>query len=199
VDFLTKDPLVLALHELQSPLGLIATAARAAAEDCADDEVRRRCEVILRAAERTLRSAQEILTLTRTEQGEPTEFDPWAMVRSVVTDIQEIGIGARLRITDSDVRPRAYAVAAHYESLIASCLSNALDHSHQGSVIDVEANTGLGWFAVRISNRTSQVRRHCGFGLGTYIADALARKLPAEIARAASGDRYTVSVRIAVG
>ena len=94
---LMADPVTLAYHELRAPLGLVATAARSAAADCEDESLRKRCEMIVRAAERMLRTAQSVMSLV--EGSQPAESQ-----RITLSEVVE-------RLAD-DARALGFPVAA---------------------------------------------------------------------------------------
>ncbi len=74
---IATDPVTMAYHELRSPLALVATVARSAAEECEDELVRARCLSIVRAAERMIRTAGHLMDLAETSQAEKVEqFNP---------------------------------------------------------------------------------------------------------------------------
>jgi signal transduction histidine kinase len=196
VNTLSADPLMMALHELRSPLALIATAARSAAEDCSDDALRQRCDVIVRSAERTLRTAKDLLSLARgCDRGE-SYFDADLVVEGVAADLSDLG--ARIRLDRSALEGPAmvFGSAGHFETLLMSCLNNALDHSPPGGDIEVGLSLSNSALQIRISNDRRHTPHHVGLGLGTYIADVLARLVPAEIRRLVDGDSYVLTLSI---
>ena len=138
VNPLARDPVTMALHELRSPLGLVATAARAAAADCDDEYIRRRCEVILRTAERMLRTAVQVLSLAGSLDEDPEElFDPVTVTGRVVADLAELGIPAAFSTTRSAGAWLVRGRPAQLESMITSVISNAVDHGAAAGNITV--------------------------------------------------------------
>lgn len=189
----------MALHELRSPLGLVVTAARSAADDCDDEVLRRRCEVIVRAAERMLRTAQTVMSLAQSasllKRG---TFDPAASVRAIVDDLAAIGVETRL-LDETCAEEYAFdGVREQFETLVTSLLSNALDHAEPGTIVDVHLGCSGDEFAARISNELTERSRHAGLGVGNYIADQLAEMIPATLKRSTEEKRYAVEVAISI-
>ena len=89
-----SDPLTVAYHELRSPLGLIVMQARAAAAEATEPGVRARCESIVRAAERMLRTAAEIFAAEQAA-GSTVErtFAPVEVASGLITDLQGLSFG----------------------------------------------------------------------------------------------------------
>ena len=193
----TADPLTMAYHELRGPLGLMATAARAAAEDCTDDVLRARCEVILRAAERMLRTASHVLELARETRGmEAAFFDPAECVRDLVSHLSDLG--APLLVTE-DPAERGYLAHGnrdHLEALVQSLLSNATDHAESDTPIHVSITGQPGEVRINISNQRATVRRHGGLGVGLAICNNLSARLGASLDCGPQGDDFVSSITI---
>lgn len=185
----------MALHELRSPLGLVATAARSAADDCDDDVLRSRCEVIVRAAERMLRTAQTVLSLAQSAAlMKQATFDPAASVRAIVTDLTAIGVQMQL-LDETCAEEYAFeGVREQFETLVTSLLSNALDHAEPGTTVEVRLASSGDQFAAQISNVLAERSRHAGLGVGNYIADQLAEMIPATVKRTTDCGRYAVEI-----
>jgi signal transduction histidine kinase len=189
----------MALHELRAPLGLVANAARSAADDCADDYLRGRCETIVRAAERMLRTAQQVLSLAKSadDQGGIETFNAAAVARTVAEDFAGMGVAVCV-VAEWDREPLFTGVRGHLETLLSSLISNALDHGDAGGEVSVVIVGGQKALTIEIRNHKRAVGRHAGLGLGTYICDQLAALLPAVIQRTTDGDSYSVHVELAV-
>lgn len=187
----------MALHELRSPLGLVATAARAAAADSDDERVRRTCEVILRTAERMLRTAAEVLSIAGglDEEPEPKEvFDAAQVTRSVVADLAELGWPIELYGGD-DLTWLICGRPAHLESMLTSLISNAVDHGGP-QPITVTLVAGDAALEISVTNSPSRLSSHSGLGLGMYIVGELAKLLSASVEYAEGGSCFQTIVRV---
>ena len=166
MNFSSADPLTMVYHELRGPLGLMATAARSAAEDCADDALRARCEVIVRAAERMLRTAGRVLDLAHAAELQASElFDPAEVVRSTINDLTQMS--APVALTELSTTPGCISEgdAAQLEALVQSLITNASDHAEPGTSINVIISERLG----RLRVEFVQIRLR-PLSLG-YVAD----------------------------
>ena len=197
---LATDPVTMALHELRSPLGLVATAARSAADDCDDDMLRRRCEVIVRAAERMLKTAQTVISLAQTASLlKRSAFNPAASVRAIVDDLRAIGVQVSLLDETSAEEYLFDGIREQFETLVTSLISNALDHAEPSTVLEVHLACAGDEFAARVSNKLCSGRSgHAGLGVGNYIADQLAGIIPATIKRSVCESQYSVEVTMPV-
>lgn len=183
-------------HELRSPLALMATAARSAAEESSDEYVRSRCESIVRAAERMLRTASHLIDVAgATQHAEQAEFDPARVVEEVVQDYRAMGTAIVLEIVD---RGRlAYGVVQHLEALLCSLLGNASDHGDRTVplhvvVQDVESRTHI-----TIRNAIGGEIHHRGLGLGVYIGQQLASNLGATLRTWSTTTEHNVEIELA--
>lgn len=191
MNFSSADPLTMVYHELRGPLGLMATAARSAAEDCADDALRARCEVIVRAAERMLRTAGRVLDLAHAAELQASElFDPAEVVRSTINDLTQMS--APVALTELSTTPGCISEgdAAQLEALVQSLITNASDHAEPGTSINVIISERLGRLRVEFVNQRASVRQHKGLGLGLPICEKLASRLGAELACEPHGDHF---------
>lgn len=194
----TDDPVTMVLHELRAPLGLMATAARCAAEECTDDFLRGRCEAIVGAAERLLRTAHTVFALAQASSTvQRSTFAPAASVRGIVGDLQGLGLAARLAVESPAEEFAFEASKDQFETLVTSLLSNAQDHAEPGTSLDIRVSLRADGFAVEISNTVAERSRHSGLGLGSHIADQLAGMLPVTLQRRADAGRYSVEIFVA--
>lgn len=196
---LATDPVTLALHELRAPLGLVANAARSAADDCPDEYLRGRCETIVRAAERMLRTAQQVMALAKSadDQGDIETFNAAEVAKDVVDDFAAMGVA--ICVAGAwESEPLFTGVRGHLETLLSSLISNALDHGVPGSHVGVAVTRSGDALRIAIRNRGQASGRHAGLGLGTYICDQLAGLLPATIRRSSDSDSYCVTVELAL-
>ena len=87
------DPLTMAYHELRAPLALVVTAARSAAGEAQEGELRLRCEMIVRAAERMLRTASEMCGLEGPQEpGSEAAFQPAEIVDDIVVTMRGLDV-----------------------------------------------------------------------------------------------------------
>jgi len=181
VNGFATDPVTLAYHELRSPLALMATMARSAAEDCDDDALRARCLSIVRTAERMLRTAGEVLDVAGVASDETqSRFSAIEVVRKVVTDYRGMGVAVTLTATGAADTP-ILGAPGQLEALLCSLIGNALDHGDSGVPVRVLVAESGGVLTISITNEMSHIRAHRGLGLGSYIGDRLARALNATL------------------
>lgn len=191
VNTLAYDPLTLAYHELRSPLGLVATAARSVAEDSSDDALRARCEMIVRTVERMLRTTQQVFGAAQAGGTDPPEwFTPADVLSLLVSDLR--GFGPEIDLSmDAPARwVRRYGVRGVFEALVQSLLSNALDHREAGARITVRASVTGRTFTLVISNPIAARPRHTGLGVGLYICDRLAGQLGGRLTASTEGAEF---------
>lgn len=193
------DPVALAYHELRSPLGLVATAARAAADDCTDEATRARCEMIVRAAERMLRTAGQVFQLNRAVAADPVRYFPAEVVRELVRDMRGLDVHVRLRIEGDALACATEGTLEQFEALIHTLVANALDHGEPGHDIRVRVRHRGNVLVVVVTNRVTARRRHNGAGMGAYIAHELAGRLGASLASSTRGETFRVEVILPLG
>jgi signal transduction histidine kinase len=184
-------------HELRSPLGLVATAARSAADDCQDDELRGRCEMIVRAAERMLRTANQVFELNRAaERLDRDWFVPAGVAAGLVADLRGLDVDVRCETAAGAAGAAVFGVREQFEALLHSLVTNALDHSDPGTEVVVRLAEAEGELVVSVTNRVASLKRHKGMGLGTYIARALADRLDARLTVASAEGVYRVELAL---
>jgi signal transduction histidine kinase len=188
------DPSALVYHELRAPLGLVATAAQSMADEVDDDEVRERCRIIVRAAERMLRTAATVADLGSDSAGTGV-FRPGPLVEDVVQMLRGHGVRIDLYVRGAIDVPVAGS-AERFEALLHSLVSNALDHGEPGSTITVTLGAAPGGVTVDIANDIALRDTHRGSGLGLLIASALARGLGARLDSSEADDRYVTRITL---
>ena len=189
------DPLALAYHELRAPLGLVVTAARSAADEAPDEHTRQRCEIIVRAAERMLRTATRVLDLEHASDA-PTAFAPAEVLDDVVVTLRGLDVAVSLHASAASRAARVDGPRETFESLVQSLLSNALDHGLPGSCIGVEMRATPDAVTVDVLNQIDPFDHHVGRGLGSHLTDDLAAELGAAVTTASAGDRFRARVVI---
>lgn len=188
----TADPITMAYHELRGPLGLMATAARSAAEDCTDESLRARCQVIVRAAERMLRTAGQVIELAQSSQPICSQvFDPVETIRSTIEDLNAMDVPVHLTELIAEGECGYEGSVEQLEALVQSLISNACDHAEPGSSIHVVISKRFDHLRVEFVNQRALVRRHNGLGLGTYIGQSLARQLGGHLECEARGNEFS--------
>ena len=195
----TSDPITLVYHELRAPLALLATAARAAAEDCHQDDVRQRLDVILHATERMLRTTEQVMRVASARSElEMEAIHPVDVAANVAADMA--GLGANIGFFASESSREAVSILAQgqLEALLTSLLSNARDHSQPGTRICVAVVAVEDDLRLTISNITASNRRHRGLGLGSHICRTLASDMGLGLDLAISGDTFTAAVQIPI-
>lgn len=179
---LTLDPLTMVYHELRSPLGLVATAARSAADDCQDEAIRSRCEMIVRAAERMLRTANEVFELNRSAECLDRDwYVPAKIIADFVADLRGLEVDVRCETAAGGGAVAVFGVRGQFEALLHSLVTNAVDHGDPEAEVVVGLTEGEGELVVAVTNRAASLERHNGMGLGTYIAAGLAERLGARL------------------
>lgn len=194
----TLDAMTMAYHELRSPLGLVLTAARVAAEQAAgDDDLRRRCETIVRAAERMLRTAQQVFELSELP-GDVVEapYSPSDVILGVAADLGALGVCVACDVTPGARRAWTTGVAERLEALVQSLLTNAGDHGEPGVPVRMSLDATPVALTVAVTNTIAAARRHKGLGLGSLIANELAIRLGADLEMAAEDGKFTATVRL---
>ncbi len=186
----------MAYHELRSPLALMATAARSAAEESSDEYVRSRCESIVRAAERMLRTATHIIDVAAAAQyTEPVDFDPARVVEDVVKDYRAMGAAIVLEVAE---RGRmAHGVEQHLEALLCSLLGNASDHGDRSVPLHVVVRIIESRTRITVRNAVGSGGNHRGLGLGAYIGQQLVQELGATLNATTSETEHSVEIELA--
>lgn len=194
----TVDLLALAYHELRSPLGLVATAARSAAAEANDADLQQRCEVIVRAAERLLRTASEVLTLTEApREAERCVFRPGEVISAFVDDLQRLSVPVVFSTTAEGANASVRGVRAQFEALLQSIVSNALDHGASGTPISFCVSLSGGQVVIGVRNAVGSEKRHDGQGLGRYVCEQLTKQLGASLRYGTLGrSEFVVEVRL---
>lgn len=197
MDRISRDPVTLAYHELRSPLGLIATVARSAADECADETTRRRWETVTRAAERSLRTADQVLSLARRDDSDaaPRQYRPAAIIDQLVHDFRGMGVPVELKSTPEADNTLLYGVRERIEALAQSIIANALDHGEPGSVQVRIAVNDATW-SVSIANRVAPTRTHRGLGAGTYVCARMAERMGGQLATSNDGRIYRIRLNL---
>ena len=189
------DPVTMVYHELRSPLGLMVTAARSAAYESSDEYVRARCESIVRAAERMLRTATRIIDIASASQSaEETDFSPRDVVEEVVEDYRQLGVVVVL--DTSGGASLTHGARQHLEALMCSLLGNAMDHGDPAMPILVCVETERDQCTVTIRNAIGSERSHSGLGLGSHIGQQLARQLGASLSTSISSTEYAATIEL---
>lgn len=193
---IATDPVTMAYHELRSPLALVATVARSAAEECEDELVRARCLSIVRAAERMIRTAGHLMDLAETSQAEKVEqFNPLPCIDRVATDYMHLGAPVVVRV-NGRAECLIEAVPEQFEALLCSIMGNAIDHGDPDQPIVIEASCEERSFHLAVTNPIGIAQGHRGIGLGRYIGDQLAQGMSAVLHSERTEDGYRAVVSI---
>jgi signal transduction histidine kinase len=186
----------MAYHELRGPLALMVTAARSAADDCGDEDMRARCLSIVRTAERMLRTAGEVMTVAQTAMDESRcTFAPGEVLEKVISDFRGMGVAVSL---EGMLTPtiQVDAAAGQLEALLCSTIGNALDHGSSEAPVRIRALASASAVVIEIRNTIGRARHHRGIGLGTYIGDKLARALGATLDLTRTDDEFVARISI---
>ena len=198
---LCDDGFVAVYHEMKAPLGLIATLARmAASEREPDDPLRRRCDTIARVAERTLRTAEQVLEVARAAgaEGEQdgSDFRPAEVVEQLTEELRDAGRAVELQIEESARFATAHGRAAWLEALLQSLLANARDHGDPDAAVQVTLAALPGELLLTVRNRVAAKDAHLGLGIGSYLAQQLAGRLRGRFHGERDGDEYCASLTL---
>lgn len=195
---LAHDPFTLAYHELRSPLGLLATAARSVVEDSTEQAIRDRCAVIVRTVERMLRTTEQVFGVARVAGDEPpSRFLPSVVLAGLIRDMGPAA-ALELHIEPDAGSAAVFGASGAFEALAQSLLNNAVDHGDPAAPITVELVHENGALTLSITNRTTSVRRHNGLGVGLYLCRRLAEQLGGELSAGLEGQTYRASIRVPV-
>jgi signal transduction histidine kinase len=187
---LAHDPFTLAYHELRSPLGLLATAARSMVEDSTEQAIRDRCAVIVRTVERMLRTTEQVFGVARTAGDEtPTRFLPSVVLAGLIRDM-DLAASVELHIEPDAGQSAVFGSRGAFEALAQSLLNNAVDHGEPGAPITVELTREDGELTLSVKNRVTAVRRHNGLGVGLYLCRRLADQLGGDLSAGLEGQSY---------
>jgi signal transduction histidine kinase len=191
----------LAYHELRSPLGLVATAARSLAEDCEDEAIRERCDTIVRAAERMLRVTSQVLAIARRDasevDAETERFSPAEVVEQLAENFQRLDVPVVPRVEPAARLAKTEGVRGRFEALLQSLLTNAFDHAEPGTRINVTVGATADEVTVTVTNRIASRSRHDGIGAGMYLCRLLAEALPATLdAGPVDGEEFRAELRL---
>jgi signal transduction histidine kinase len=190
------DPVTMAYHELRSPLALMATMARSAAENCADDELRLRCLSIVRTAERMLRTAGLVMDVAEAARDDSiNSFVPADVVSKVVADYRGMDVGIEME-GKVDRHLKVVAAPGLLEALLCSIIGNALDHGSPRSLICVSVLEIEQTVVIEVRNRVEGTRSHKGLGLGTYIGDQLTRALNSSLQMIRTDEEFSARITI---
>ena len=172
------DLVTFALHELHTPLGLIAMLARSVADSSAETDVRQRCLDIERLSRRLLRTAQTALLLEQPcMDNEACHLA--GSLRTVAGDMQRFGLQIELHVDDGQM---AACSEEEFECIVGSLLQNARHHGDVAHPVIVTCGAVDGRPFVSISNRVSARRSHQGAGIGTAFVNRLVRRAGATLA-----------------
>lgn len=185
-------------HELRAPLGLVVSAALSAADECDDAYIRGRCEMIARAAERMLRTADEFLHVQQPDVGSADGFAPATIVEDAVRDLRGLAVPVRFEAPASLRFLRCGGDPATFETLFYSIFANATDHSADDAPVTVELFRDRGEIELRVTNLVTGDDDHAGLGAGKFIEQALASALGATITAGRKGICYVSSLRLPV-
>ncbi len=189
------DPVALMYHELRAPLGLMATAARSMADDAPDEEMRQRCEVIVRTAERMLRTAATVVDLDGGRDDAMGGFRPVPVIEELAASLAGLGAPLDLRVETADAFVAA-GEAPRFEALLHSIVSNAMDHGDPDASIVVTVRASEAELTVDVANVIALVDTHRGRGFGTVIANALARGLGARLESSQTDDWHVSRITL---
>jgi signal transduction histidine kinase len=183
-------------HELRAPLALVVTAALSVAEESADAFVRGRCEMIARAAERMLRTANEFMHVPEPLVDPALVFSPYSITNDAIRDLSGLSVPVTLEAAAGTEHVRCRGEAATFETLLYSLISNARDHSAPGTPITVELAHRPTGIEVRVTNLITTDDHHDGIGAGAFIEQALAAGLGATVSGARRGICYVACLRL---
>ena len=189
-------------HEIRSPLNLILTAARAAAEVGDQAAVRHHLDAIVRVAERTLRVATTVIETAR-EDGRPSEatslYYPAIVLERFVLDLRTMGVPVEWEPDARAAGCLARGAASDFEALLHTAFEDALDHGEPGDPIrvalTVRRGPGAATLQLSIANRCAAAG-HAGLGVGSHLRASAARRLGGTLSVLQDGADYQLNVTL---
>ena len=195
---LPPDSMTLAYHELRAPLGLMATAAASVAEASPDATARAQCEVIMRAAERLLRTTARVLALAQPAPAgtEACAYTPAPLVERIVADFGDLDVQLDFATSVVAARALVWGHEADFETLVSSLLMNAIDHGDPNEPISIFVEDDGTTVSVCIRNQAATARRHRGFALGTQLCEELARRMSATLRSSLDERQFSAQIEM---
>jgi signal transduction histidine kinase len=175
----------------------MATAARSAADDCLDESLKVRVEMIVRAAERMLRTTQRVLSLA--SAATPVGIGPVApapLFVEIAEDAGALGVPVTYRPDGSLSALVLQSDRSIIEAIVQSLLNNAQDHGEPGEPIRLAAVAADGALEVTVANTAAGKRLHSGLGAGTYLCQQLASRIGATLTTEATGCTFTAKLHV---
>ena len=195
---LPPDSMTLAYHELRAPLGLMATAAASVAEASPDATARAQCEVIMRAAERLLRTTARVLALAQPAPAgtEACAYTPAPLVEGIVADLGDLDVHLDFATSVVAARALVWGHEADVETLVSSLLMNAIDHGDPNEPISILVEDDGTTVRVCIRNQAAAARRHRGLALGTQLCEELARRMGATLQSSLDERQFSAQIEM---
>ncbi len=153
-------------HEIKTPITSIKGAAETLLDASNADDVRRFAQIIARQADRLNAIVEDLLTLSRVEQGE--EHGTIALRPGRLHEVLEAARkDCELQAADRKIEVKvvcptdltARINAPLLEQAVVNLLDNAIKHSEPGSVVHVVAEPSQGHVAVRVVDHGCGIAR----------------------------------------
>lgn len=216
-DWVTRESVRNAAHQLRTPLTAIATAIEVLQAGAKNDPVERDrfLEHVETHSKRLIRIARGLLVLARAQTGEPMQRE----VVAILPLLDEVAAEARLRaVVELSVECErdlaALAVRDLTHEALAVLVENAVEHTKEGA-IRVSAHAHDGTVAISVTNTGTAVpfehrqrifepfyrigAEGSGFGLGLAIAAQAVREMDGELTldHVEDGVRFTIRLAAA--
>lgn len=151
-------------------------------------------------AERTLRTAEQVLEVARTAGAENaqdgSDFRPAEVVEQLTGELHDAGRVVELRIEESARFAAVHGRAAWLEALLQSLLANARDHGDPEAPVQVTLAALPAELLLTVRNRVAAKDSHLGLGIGSYLAEQLAGRLGGRFHGERDGDEYCASLTL---
>jgi signal transduction histidine kinase len=175
----------------------MATAARSAADDCEDETLKLRVQMIVRAAERMLRTTQRVLSIASVAQPPNVEpIAPAVLLAEIAEDAEALGVPVDFNPPASLASLILETDRGTLEAIVQSLLNNAQDHGEPGRPISLTAVPADGGLDVTVSNVITVAKRHRGLGTGTYLCEQRARRMGANLTTATNDCTFTARLHV---
>jgi two-component system sensor histidine kinase KdpD len=147
-----------ASHELRTPLtALLGFSELLAARRFAPDEVQRLAHVLRVETERLARIVEDLLDVTRLEQGLAAQVVPRALevapaLEAAVAVFQRADTGPRILVVCGEPLPRAWADPDALDRVVKNLVSNALKYAPADTPVTVSARAAAGRVEITVAD-----------------------------------------------
>lgn len=154
-----------ASHELRTPLtALVGFSELLAARRFAPEEVQRLAHVLRAETERLARIVEDLLDVTRLEQGLAARVTPRAVavmpaLEAAVAVFQRVESGSRIVVTCEEPLPPVWADPDALDRVVKNLVTNALKYAPAGTPVTVSARAVAGWVEITVADEGPGIPR----------------------------------------